>query len=188
MRTLVLAAAALTLGGACLGCGPRWKVIQQSGPPSALFGVKSYAVGASYDGLSVGGGSEAAHLADKDAESRAQWEADKRGMQDELLAGLRLEARDYSFEEGAEGAEGELEVEWVFVEPGMFSYVLNLPTHVTARLAFKVGGEVVDRIEIRQSENATAFNASSGGRMRSCARRIGVIGGKFVNHVNEPPK
>lgn len=187
MRVRVWGAVLLLTGAVGSGCGPRWAVIQQSGPPSALVGIQAYKVTGRTEGLTVGGGTEQEHLADKDAEQRVEWAADKQGMMAEFLAGLRLEGREFEFEEGPAGeGEPELIVDWVSIEPGVFSYVLNLPTHVTARLSFKVGGAVVDRIEITQSENATAFNASVGGRMRACGRRIGVVGGEFLHHANGP--
>ena len=77
IRNLALAFVALgAVTPTLAGCAP-YKVVQQSGPPSALQGVQQVAVSFDWSQVQVAGKPEAAYLAEKSAEEQQDFQTIK---------------------------------------------------------------------------------------------------------------
>ncbi|MCB9765715.1 MAG: hypothetical protein H6739_38430 [Alphaproteobacteria bacterium] len=169
---------AVTFGA---GCTP-YTVLKQSAP-SALLGQTSYHVEPSYDNLKVGGKSEDAYLAEKDADTRESFQGDKEGMHQAFVEGFASAGVKDGYSVGHTGAkDGDVEVtvSWEFVEPGVFTAFVNIPTRVAARVAFSVNGELTDEIMVEAMVEADVYHPSSGQRMRDAARICGGYTARYI--------
>lgn len=180
---LLLPAALLLL----TGCGERWLVVTASGPPSALFGKTSFAFSSDFSKLSVGGKTVDAYVAEKGADTKASFEGDLKGMNDDLLKILKSNKSGWTFIEGGE-AEVQVVSAWTFIEPGVFTAVFNMPTQTTTRISFAIGGQVVDEAEFKAYKDADLYHPSSGQRMRNCAEDIGDQVLDFLTRANKAAK
>ena len=163
------------------GCGDPWVVVRQASPNPfihhAAFGVEPM----HYEGLTVGGDSEAAYLADKDAQARAGWEQDKAAIDTSLRAGIQEELRGHPLV--APGQDPfTLRPQVTFIEPGIYSGVFNKASRVelTLFIVDSHSGAVLDEIQFEASENATLTSPSIGQRLRGCGRHIGRLIAEYV--------
>lgn len=156
---VVLGAATPTLAG----CAP-YKVLQQSGPPSALQGVTQVAVSFDWSQVQVAGKPEAAYLAEKSAEEQADFQVIKQETDAAVLEGMKDKAGPgVSFTAAAAGgdpAAPSVVVQYVAVTTGIYTHVVNLPTKVQTRFQWSRDGKVTDIIEARAMVSASITTPS----------------------------
>jgi hypothetical protein len=167
---------------AAVGCGPSFTVIKQANP-NPLVGQKSLAVEqATFEGLTIGKMSEADYVAKKTGDNPAEadkWKAshegDKQGMVE--MFNKRLDERKakagLELAMGQGGAPFSVKPNFFFVEPGVFSGFVNLPTEV--RLDAQIvndKGEVLDQIQFKSVVGADLYHPSVGQRMRDAAANL----------------
>lgn len=168
-------------GPGLAGCTP-WKVLAQSGPPSALAGVPAYSVHGDWTGVIVAEQDEPTFLAGLDDDERRAYADDKVGIDEAVLAALRVGAPDLHF--GLDDAAAGLTVRWVAYEPGVFTGIYDVPTELTAEVHFTVGGVVTDELQLVAEEPPSMAAPTSGERARSCARRIGSRLARFLRRAH----
>ncbi len=149
-----------------LACANPWKVLHSSGPPSALKGVTTFKVTVDYEGLMIGGKSEAEYVGGKDADTAASFAGDKKGMQEAFLATLVSNKSDFAF---GDTGQVDVRINVRFIEPGFYVGVAKMPTSLITDVTFSKDGQVLDQIEIPTAQDPDMLHASSGGRMRDCA-------------------
>lgn len=166
------AAAALTL---TLGaCGAPWKILQQSGPPSALRGVQTLGVSFDYSRVSLGGQDEEAWLAGKSEEDRAKFQEVKDKADEGFMLRLPEVLGGVTVQPAGGADEVTLTVEYTMLEQGKYAVFYAAPTVLKANLVFAVGGQVVDKIFVQTSVDASVYRPS-------ILQRIGVAGYNLAN-------
>jgi hypothetical protein len=70
-------------------------------------------------------------------------------------------------------------VQYVEVQTGIYTYVVNLPTKVRTRFLWRRDGKVTDVIETRAMVSAGITTPSDHQRMGMAGRSLGKAAGKF---------
>lgn len=176
---LVLFAAAAPL---VVACSP-YTVVQQSGPPSALAGVKQVQVRFDWSQVRVLGKSEAAYLAEKNAEEQADFQVIKQETDAAILEGLTGNVGPaVSFTTGAgplDPAQPAVVVQYVDVQTGIYTPVFSLPSKVAARFSWGRDGNFTDIIDTNATIGASMTTPSDHQRMGMAGRLLGKAAGKF---------
>jgi hypothetical protein len=165
-------AAALSLG--LSACGAPWKVLQQSGPPSALRGVQTLGVSFDYSRVSLDGQDEESFLAGKSEEDRAKFEEVKDQADEGFMARLPEVLPGVHIQPAGGADEVTLTVQVTLLEQGKYAVFYAAPSVLKANLIFAVGGQVVDKIFVQTSVDATVYRPS-------ILQRIGVAGYNLAN-------
>ena len=176
---LVLFAAAAPL---VVACSP-YTVVQQSGPPSALAGVKQVQVRFDWSQVRVLGKSEAAYLAEKNAEEQADFQVIKQETDAAILEGLTGNVgAGVSFTAGAgplDPAQPAVVVQYVDVQTGIYTPVYSLPSKVAARFSWGRDGNFTDIIDTSAMVGASMTTPSDHQRMGMVGKMLGKAAGKF---------
>jgi hypothetical protein len=165
-----------------VGCGPRWVVVRQASP-NPLLGARRFAVDrVHFEGLRVGGKSEAEYLAGKDEGQRASFEEDKRAFEGTFAAALTAGAQGISLVQPPAEAETFVvrpAVGWF--EPGFYAGVAARDTEVElVTQIVRASGEVVDEFTVRSRIPATLTSPSSGDRLRKAGDDLGGVVAKYL--------
>ena len=138
----------LVLGS--LGCGPPWRVIRASGPPSALHGMTSLAVVFDYSALMMGGMFEAQWLATQPPDEQASYLAVRTSMEEHFLLELAAQlGRDGIAVRRATGAEShQVVVRPTRIEMGFYRFMVTMDSTLDARLVYGTGGAETDEIDV----------------------------------------
>lgn len=182
LRTLV-AVALLTF--AALGCGPPWRVIRASGPPSALAGASHVGVVFDYSLLMMGGMPEAQWLATQPPEDQSSYLTVRASMEEHFLLELssRLASEGMVVVRGTGAEPHQLVVRYTRIEMGFYRFMVNRPSELDANLAFGPAGTLSDEISIRTSREANMANASIEERMDWCARRAAQLAAEYLRRA-----
>lgn len=170
------------------GCAP-WKVIRESGPPSALKGAPRIEVAFDYSQASLGGMPEAAWIARQPPDEQAAYDEVKRGMDAAFIAAIARSA-GVSVVPMAPGAPpsadaAQLTVQYTFIEQGKYAVVFRMDSQVDAILSWGRNGQVTDQIQIRQTVEATLTRPAILQRMSVAGDRIGELGARFFREAQE---
>lgn len=177
--TSLLVLGALSMGAlAGVGCGPHWVVVHQAAP-NPLRGQRQFVIEAvTYPNLLVGDKPEAVWLADKKEDSRQSFESDKAETAKNLIEQLIARAGSRGLQvipwNGAPGAFN-LRPAITFFEPGNYNGFINTAT--TVQLSLRVlsdQGQIIDEVVFRADVPASIYNPSSGGRMHTAGKDLGV--------------
>jgi hypothetical protein len=192
-RRPLIFALALGLGALLTGCGPQWQVVQQAAPNPLLSQKKFAVLPIDYTGLIVGEKSEAAYLAEKDAEQRSSFAGDKAGMNEEFAKGLMAGASEAGIAvvpgTGPGAAPFEIRPHVSFVEPGFYAVVASKASEVrmTVRITAP-DGRLIDEVMFSHSTDSQSglsiggisTNPSTGGRLRKSAEELGGLVAKYL--------
>jgi hypothetical protein len=181
LRTLaVLAALAFALG-----CGPPWRVIRASGPPSALASASHVGVVFDYSMLVMGGLPEANWLATQPPDDQASYLAVRASMEEQFLLELssRLAGEGMVVVRGTGAEPHQLVVRYTRIEMGFYRFMVNRPSELDSDLAFGPAGTISDEISIRTSREANMANASIDERMDWCARRAAQLAAEYLRRA-----
>jgi hypothetical protein len=168
---------------ALVGCGPRW-VIRQQAAPNPLTGVHKFNLeGMHWEGLMVGGKSEADYLSGKDADQVKSFQGDKAGFQDRFVAQLLSRAQGLQLVPTPPGEPGLFTVRATVnhFEPGFYAYAAARDSEVDITIQIVAqDGKLIDEITIHSRIAATMTSPASGGRMRSAGEDLGNVTGKYL--------
>lgn len=177
--TSILVLVALSLGSlAGVGCGPHWVVVRQAAP-NPLHGQSQFVIEAvTYPNLLVGDKPEAVWLSEKKESERQSFEADKAETAKNLIEQLIARAGSRGIQvipwTGAPGAFN-LRPAITFFEPGNYNGFVNTATTVQVTLqVLSAQGQIIDEVIFRSDVPATIYNPSSGGRMHTAGKDLGV--------------
>lgn len=168
----------LALVGAPLlaGCAP-YMVVQQSASPSALKGVRDVTVSVDWTQARFTGKPEAEYVAGKTPEELADWEVVKRETNDAIVAALReTVGPPYTFTyNAAPPGVGELRIviQHAEVQPGVYTFVYNVPAKVLTRFLWIRDGRVTDIIDADTTVSASFGTTSDHQRMQVAGRNLG---------------
>jgi hypothetical protein len=175
---VVLGAVTPTLAG----CAP-YKVVQQSGPPSALQGVQQVAVSFDWSQVQVAGKPEAAYLAEKSAEEQQDFQTIKQETDAAVLEGMKDKGGPgvtFTVGAAADPAAPSVVVQYMAVTTGIYTHVFNVPTKVQTRFQWSRDGKVTDIIETRAMVSAGITTPSDHQRMGMAGGMIGKAAGRFL--------
>ncbi|MBL8969390.1 MAG: hypothetical protein JNK56_02360 [Myxococcales bacterium] len=180
-----LALALVLLGAAApitTACSP-YTVVQQSGPPSALAGVKQVQVRFDWSQVRVLGKSEAEYLAEKDAGEQADFQVIKQETDAAIMEGLtNTVGAGVSFSTGAgplDPAQAAVMVQYVDVQTGIYTPVYSAPSKVAARFSWGKDGTWSDIIDTSGMVGASMTTPSDHQRMGMVGKMLGKAAGKF---------
>jgi len=181
----MLGLAALSLSAlAGVGCGPPGLVIKQ-GTPNPFVGKNEFVVDpVAYPNLQVGDKTEAAYLSDKKPEQQQGFEADKTETAKNLIEMLTAEAGRRGIKiVPASGTPGMFNIRpaVTFFEPGNFNGFVNIATVLKATMQIvDAQGQVIDEVQFQTSVGASLTNPSSGGRMHTAGKQLGVDMARYL--------
>lgn len=164
------------------GCGPAWKVIKVSGPPSALAGATDIALAFDYSQMMVEGRTEAAWMAEKTAAEASYpttWADLKGKFEAAVLEGLQGEYPSAHPVANGPGAVTVVVQVHTF-KLGKFIPMVMPPTIMDASIAFQVGGQTTDEISLVRSYPSSLTQPSVFNHIPSVGRQLGQAGGKLI--------
>lgn len=164
------------------GCIRPYQVIQQAQPNPFLGGADFKPAPIAFQGLQVGGKTEAAYLGGKDPGQRSSWEADKQAMTDGFIQELTAGA-------GRVHQNGRFSInpQVTFIEPGFYVGVAAMPSEVQMTVTIQdEKGAVLDVVQIGVSVPADISQPAVGQRLRSAAQRLGAITAGYLLDRMQP--
>jgi hypothetical protein len=181
---LTFALLALTL----IGCGPPWKLIRASGPPSALAPMTSLGVSFDYSALIMGGMPEQQWLMSQPPDDQASYLEVRGSMEAQLIMELTAQlAREGIAVQPASGGEShQLVIRFTRIEMGFYRFMVNLDSTLDTSLAFGPTGSITDEIEVHTTREANLRNASIRERMDYCAARTAQLAAEYVRRARNP--
>ena len=174
---LALALTAAPLAGVA-ACSP-YAIVQQSGPPSALQGQTSMTVGFDWSQVQVLDKTEAAYLAEKSEEERADFAKIKQETDAAILQGLG-DRGGIALSPAAGDAPPDLVVQYVHVQTGIYTPVFSLPSKLSVRFAWQRDGKPTDIIDTSATIGASLTTPSDHQRMEMAGRQVGKAGARFM--------
>lgn len=170
------------LVGLFSGCGPSWKVVRVSGPPSALTSVTDIAVAFDYSQMIVEGRNEKTWTDLKTAEDPKYPEtwADLKGrFENAVLEGVRVQ---YPGAHPVAAGQGQavMVIRPQTFQLGKFIPFVMPPTVINSNIAFDVGGQITDEINITRSYPASVTQPSVFNHIGHVGQAIGRVGGAFL--------
>ena len=143
-------------------CGPPWKVVRMSGPPSALAGQTDVAVAFDYSRMYVEGRTELDWMTVKTAEDAnypSTWADLKGRFEASVVQGLR---RQFPSAHAVQAGPGSpvMVVEVHSFKLGKFIPFVMPSTVMEASLIFQVGGQATDEIALTRSYPASLTQPS----------------------------
>ena len=183
--------ALVTMTMAMIGCGPKWIVVKQSGPPSALKTVSAVSVSFSYAGLMVGGGAgdkpEAQWVAEKNVEEpgyEATWIDLKSKWEEAYMAGLAktspVPVTRSIAGTPAPGGAVDLVVVLTRIQLGKYMVVAAKQTIVDVTHSFQVGGAAVDEIQTHYGLTPSVYSPSVFQHANKLGNLSGNAAGKYL--------
>lgn len=168
-----------------VGCGPPWRVIRASGPPSALHGMTALAVTFDYSALMMGGMFEAQWLATQPPDDQSSYLAVRASMEEHFLMELSAQlAREGIAVRRATGAEShQLIVRYTRIEMGFYRFMVSMDSTLDSRFVYGTGGAETDEIDIHLTRTANMRNASIAERMDWCASRAAQLAAEYVRQA-----
>jgi hypothetical protein len=164
------------------GCGPNWKVVKVSGPPSALAATNDVALAFDYSQMFVEGRTEADWVATKTAEDAKYPEtwADLKGrFEAAVLSGLRSEVPNaHHVNQGAGQVVMVMQVR--DFKLGKFIPFALPPTVMGAEILFQVGGQTTDEISLVRSYPSSITQPSVFNHIGPVGQALGAAGGQLL--------
>lgn len=165
------------------GCGPAWKVVRVSGPPSALAGQTDVAIAFDYGQLYVEGRTEADWVTSKtneDAKYPETWADLKGRFEGAVVEGMRFQFPSaHPVQAGASGVVMVVQVRSFRL--GKFIPFVMPPTVMETSLVFQVGGQATDEISLVRSYPASLTQPSVFNHIPYVGNAIGRAGGSFLD-------
>lgn len=182
-RHAVRVALALAFSLYATACGPPWRVMRVSGPPSALSGMQSLGVTFDYSALIMGGMPEAQWLLTQPPEDQSSYLATRSLMETELLAALGSELAPMPVVRATGTESHMIVVRYTMLEMGAYRVVFAMDSRLDSTLAFGPSGTITDEIAVRTARVANLYNPSIDGRMSWCARRVAQLAAEYIRRA-----
>jgi len=180
---------ALLFGAATTsGCGPAWVVVKQANPSpfnaQSAFAVEPIA----YEGLKVGGKTEADYLAEKKPEQVEAWKGDLGKLNGAFADHLVKAGKGLQISVGQAAAPGPFSIKPMvtFIEPGAYAVVVNIPSEVRMTLRVTDGqGAVIDEVTTSvkyatSSVMGVPVNPSVTDRLNECGKILGESAATYL--------
>jgi hypothetical protein len=182
-RRLLAAAALLSLSAA--GCAPAWQVVRQAQPDPFINQRRFAVLPIDFTGLTIGEKSEAQYLAEKEPDTRASFQGDKVGMNEEFAKALIATARDEGIEvvmaTGPADAPFLVRPSVSWIEPGFYVGVASAPSRVAMMVRITTpDGRILDEVAMAHGTQSGLFNPSTGQRLRSDGAGLGRIVAQYL--------
>ncbi|HEY8376656.1 MAG TPA: hypothetical protein VIK91_09220 [Nannocystis sp.] len=168
LRRLTLAAAVSSAAVAPAACAP-YVVVQQSGPPSALREVQALAVSFDWSPVWGSGKPEAAYLAEKSAEEKADFAKIKQETDAAIFSALQESGVPVAL--ATDEAPANVVVQYAQVETGVYAVVYSAPTMVLVRFSWLKDGKATDIIDAEATVSPSMSMPSDHQRMEMTGRR-----------------
>ena len=174
-----------------IGCGPSFKVIRQSGPPSALSSIENVSVQFDYSKLYVGGESEAAWVKKKteeDADYAKTWEDLKNRLEAAFVTSFRGAAgvgERGNLGDRTSAGEAALVVQVKEIAVGKYIPFYAPPTRANADAVFKVDGEATDGVVVGGASSHSLRRPSVFQHIEPVGSQMGNTAGRFFLHSRE---
>jgi len=177
-----LAAASLFL---LTACGPPWRVIRQSGPPSALAGQPVIGVSFDWSRAVLGGQPEQIWLAGQPPADQQSYMEVRNAIMQTFMMELsnQLQPRGITVVPSTGAEPVQLVVMPLTLEMGFYRFVMAMDSRLDSALVWQVGGQETDQIEIRTTATANMANAAILGRMSHCATRSARLAADFYRRA-----
>jgi len=185
IRRTALACLLLAAATVAAGCGPSWAVIRAQSP-NPLIGQTRFAVfPVDMSAFSVGGGSEADYLAEKDADSRADWQGDKAGINEEYTKVLIQTASELGFSvvpaTGPQSAPYFIRPRVDFIEPGFYAVVASGASRVRMTILITTAdGGIIDEVLVQHGTQGGMTNPAVGNRLRDDGEALGELTAEYL--------
>lgn len=177
-RFSILAVVLLTVSG----CSP-WRVVRESGPPSAIRGANHINVHFDYTIASLGGRSEQAWLASQPQEDQQAYFEVKQNLEQAFLQALASNVSvpvQHVPQPGAAPGGALCIVRVTKIEQGKYVVVFAMDSELDANLEWAPGGQpITDIIAIQTTVAATMTRPAIIQRMRVAATRLGELAARF---------
>lgn len=173
----------VVLLGLTAGCRP-WRVLLESGPPSALQGAQYVDVVFDYRSALLGGRSEQAWLASQPPHDVAAYHEVKRELEEAFLQSLssHVAVPVQRAPPGVAAPGGVLLVVRVTkIEQGKYVVVYAMDSELDAILEWQRSGRATDAISIQTRVEASMTRPAIIQRMRVAADRLGELTARFFN-------
>jgi hypothetical protein len=182
-RSLLQAVLAVALFCVLPGCHPPWQVVRQI-VPNPMLGQRDFVVmPIDFAGVQVGAGSEASYLADKDAESRQSWAADKAMMNRVFASALRGHAQEDGIRvmPPSQAAPFVIHAKVLFIEPGFYTYLVNHASEVQMFITISAAdGTIMDELTMAHGTPATMTSAAISHRLEEDAAALGSYAARYL--------
>lgn len=166
-------------------CGPPWRVIRESGPPSALAGQTLIGVSFDWSRALLGNQSEQAWLASQPPDDQASYMEVRNAIMQTYLLALQsqLASRGITVVSSTGAEPVQLVVQPLRLEMGFYRFMVNMDSRLDSAFVFVVGGQEADNIEVRTTAVANMQNAAILGRMMTCAQRSAQLTTEFIRRA-----
>lgn len=166
---------------ALAACGAPYKVVQKSGPPSALAGTGRVGVEFDYSTLTVDGMSEeawVAHSSSEKPEYPADWAKLKAQVETNVLAGLS----DGDVEARKNDTSGAPTVVVAIEQFQMGRYIVigAIKHHMNVKVSFVVDGAVTDTITFAVESTPSLYSPSVWQHLDNLGKAIGQKAAHYV--------
>lgn len=179
MKNALLGSALLAL---LAGCGPNWKVVKVSGPPSALAATNDVCVAFDYSQMYVEGKTEADWVSAKtaeDAKYTETWTDLKGRFEAAVLEGVRSEFPSaHHVNQG--GGQVVMVMQVRNFKLGKFIPFALPPTVMDAEILFQVGGQTTDEISLTRTYPSSITQPSVFNHIGPVGQQLGQAGGKLI--------
>lgn len=165
-----------------VACAP-YKVIQRSGPPSALAGMDTLYVQFDYSRVQISSDrmSEAQWLETREKEQhRNTYLETKNSANTGILGGLSNKLEINVAEGAAPAGAVQATVTYLEWEEGLYAKVVAWPSRVVAHVIFSIDGEVVDEIKVASQEQSTLIMVTPQQRISVIGKRLGQNTARFI--------
>lgn len=164
-------------------CGPPWRVMRTSGPPSALLGMQSLGVSFDYSALMMGGMPEAQWLLTQPPEDQGSYLAVRATMENEFLAELGTSLAPLPVVRATGTETHVIVVRYTMLEMGAYRVFFAMDSRLDSDLGFGPSGTITDEIAVRTSRVANLYNPSIDQRMNWCARRVAQLAAEYIRRA-----
>jgi hypothetical protein len=171
-----------------IACAPPWTIVRQT-TPDPFVGHPQFTIEPlHFEQAQVGGKSEAAYAAEKEASKQASWEEDKNGMNERFSAAIASTGVGLQLS-GPGGAGAIVRPIVTFMEPGFYVGVASHPTELKMRIQIlDPQGQPLDEIAVHSSVGASMTDPASGSRFREAAEHLGRVTAKYLQTRVTPDK
>jgi hypothetical protein len=179
-RHLSLAVAPLLL--LLASCGPPWRVIVQSGPPSALTGVTALTMSVDSSALVVNGKPMQQVIAEEPDFPQAVQNMEA-GFMTIFTQQAGVPVTPMQTPPGPQ--EVRVVARFTEVDPGKYAVIYRRNTVLTAHIMFIMNGQVVDEIQTVRQAEASLSQPSIIQRMGIAGRLTGELAAKFFRRAQQ---
>lgn len=181
LRVLLPTIALLLLAG----CGPPWRVVRQSGPPSALAGVQLIGVSFDWSRATVGGVPEGAYLGSLPPDEQANYMEVHNTIEAAYFSELQRQSAGVQIVPSTGAEPVQLVVQPLFLELGYYRVIVSRDSRLDVAAVFLVGGQPVDEIEVRAVRRASMRDPTVLNRMTDAAVVDAQLTAQFIRRARD---